>query len=139
MSATIIPCIHYKDASVMSSWLCDVFVFNVHAAYYGDHDILMHAELVLGESMIMLGSVKTDSEYWRYMCLPSYTNGQNTQSPYLIISEDEIDAHYEKAVRGGARILIPLREQDYGGKLYTCADPEGHVWNFGSYNPWEEK
>jgi uncharacterized glyoxalase superfamily protein PhnB len=26
--------------------------------------------------------------------------------------------------------------QDYGGRDYTCKDPEGHVWTFGTYDPW---
>jgi uncharacterized glyoxalase superfamily protein PhnB len=25
--------------------------------------------------------------------------------------------------------------QDYGGRDYTCKDPEGHVWTFGTYDP----
>lgn len=30
-------------------------------------------------------------------------------------------------------------DQDYGGRLYSCRDPEGNLWNFGSYDPWEEE
>jgi uncharacterized glyoxalase superfamily protein PhnB len=26
--------------------------------------------------------------------------------------------------------------QDYGGRDYTGKDPEGHVWTFGTYDPW---
>ena len=26
--------------------------------------------------------------------------------------------------------------QDYGGRDYTCKDPEGNVWTFGTYDPW---
>ncbi|MCO5185240.1 MAG: glyoxalase, partial [Anaerolineae bacterium] len=26
--------------------------------------------------------------------------------------------------------------EDYGGRGYSCLDREGHVWNFGSYDPW---
>lgn len=32
--------------------------------------------------------------------------------------------------------LMPPQEQDYGGELYICRDPEGNVWKFGSYDPW---
>ena len=28
------------------------------------------------------------------------------------------------------------RDQDYGGRDYTCRDPEGYVWTFGTYDPW---
>ncbi len=33
---------------------------------------------------------------------------------------------------------MPLKEEDYGGKNYSCWDPEGHLWSFGSYNPWTD-
>src|SRR5580704_12147338 len=31
--------------------------------------------------------------------------------------------------------LMKLPE-DYGGRGYTCRDLEGHIWSFGSYDPW---
>ncbi len=36
----------------------------------------------------------------------------------------------------GARIVIDIADQDYGGRGYACADPEGYLWWFGSYDPW---
>ena len=47
-----------------------------------------------------------------------------------------LDAHYARAKAAGAEIVIDIADQDYGGRLYVCRDPEGHVWNFGSYDPW---
>ena len=35
------------------------------------------------------------------------------------------------------KIVIELKAEDYGGKNYSCYDPEGHLWNFGSYDPWK--
>jgi uncharacterized glyoxalase superfamily protein PhnB len=32
---------------------------------------------------------------------------------------------------------MDLEEKDYGGKGFTCADPEGHIWHVGTYDPWE--
>jgi uncharacterized glyoxalase superfamily protein PhnB len=32
--------------------------------------------------------------------------------------------------------VIEPRDRDYGGRDYTCRDREGHVWTFGSYDPW---
>ena len=29
-------------------------------------------------------------------------------------------------------------DADYGGRGYSCLDPEGHLWNFGTYDPWAE-
>jgi uncharacterized glyoxalase superfamily protein PhnB len=39
-------------------------------------------------------------------------------------------------VAAGAEVVIKLQDADYGGRGYSCLDLEGHVWNFGSYNPW---
>ncbi len=38
----------------------------------------------------------------------------------------------------GAEIILDIKDEDYGGRGYTCRDPEGHVWNFGSYDPWKK-
>jgi uncharacterized glyoxalase superfamily protein PhnB len=47
------------------------------------------------------------------------------------------DAHYARAKAEGAEIVIDIKDEDYGGRGYTCRDLEGHVWTFGSYDPWQ--
>jgi uncharacterized glyoxalase superfamily protein PhnB len=48
----------------------------------------------------------------------------------------DADAHYERAKAAGAAIVYDIRDEDYGGRGYSCRDPEGHLWNFGTYDPW---
>ena len=60
--------------------------------------------------------------------------GAVSLSPYIIV--EHADSHYARAVAMGAEIVIEIRDEDYGGRGYTCRDPEGHVWSFGSYDPW---
>ncbi|MPN55348.1 hypothetical protein SDC9_203030 [bioreactor metagenome] len=57
-----------------------------------------------------------------------------TQSACVIVSD--ADAHYARATAAGAEIVIDIADQDYGGRGYACRDPEGHLWWFGSYDPW---
>jgi uncharacterized glyoxalase superfamily protein PhnB len=33
-------------------------------------------------------------------------------------------------------MILDIVDQDYGGRGYTCRDPEGYVWSFGTYDPW---
>jgi uncharacterized glyoxalase superfamily protein PhnB len=33
---------------------------------------------------------------------------------------------------------MEVEDQDYGGRLYSCLDPEGHLWSFGTYDPWAD-
>jgi uncharacterized glyoxalase superfamily protein PhnB len=43
---------------------------------------------------------------------------------------DDVDAHYERAVREGARIVMELNDAFYGFRRYEALDPEGHRWHF---------
>ncbi len=41
------------------------------------------------------------------------------------------------AVAAGAEILTPPHDNEgYPGRGYDARDPEGHVWSFGSYDPY---
>ena len=51
---------------------------------------------------------------------------------------EEIDNHYQRAKKEGAEIVLDIKDEEYGGRGYTCKDIEGHLWSFGSYNPWEQ-
>ena len=124
----------YGDAPVAIEWLCNVFGFRKHLVAPGENGTIAHAQLVLGNGMIMLGSDSSD-EYGKVVSPPG-KDGVNTQSCYIFIKE--IDAHYAHAVAAGAEIIMEIADQDYGGRLYSAKDPEGHLWNFGSYDPWGE-
>jgi uncharacterized glyoxalase superfamily protein PhnB len=83
----------------------------------------------------MLGSVSAaESEWGRFTKQPDEIGGAETQSAYLIVSD--ADAVYAKAKAAGAEILLEIKDEDYGGRGFTCRDLEGHIWNFGTYDPW---
>ena len=84
--------------------------------------------------MIMVGSA-VDSEFGRLMKQPDEIGGSTTQSPYVIVSD--ADVVYARAKLAGAAILIDIKDEDYGGRGFTCRDLEGHIWNFGTYDPWD--
>jgi uncharacterized glyoxalase superfamily protein PhnB len=85
--------------------------------------------------MIMLGSVSGKETAWgRLIKQPDELAGAETQSAYLIVSD--ADAIYAKAKAAGAKILLDIKDEAYGGRGFTCRDLEGHIWNFGTYDPW---
>lgn len=138
MSALIIPTLRYKDAVKAIEFLCSTFGFKKHLIHQQDDGIVLHAQLLFKNSMIMLGSEKED-DFGKLVATPASNQNMNTMSPYLILDEEEIDAHYELVKQSGADIVNDLKEEDFGGKSYSCKDPEGYLWNFGSYNPWTTK
>ncbi len=133
--STIVPALRYRDAPAAIEFLCKAFGFKKHMVVPGADGIIEHAQLTLGNGMIMLGSVR-DNNFGKLMTQPDEIDRTVTQSPYVIVAE--IDAHYDRAKKAGAEIVMEIEDQDYGGRLYVARDPEGHVWNFGSYDPWQE-
>lgn len=133
--SVIIPTMTYKDAPTAIKWLCNAFGFEKHLIVPGEGETIAHAQLNFGNAMIMLGS-ENDNEYGKFVKTPKDLNGINTQTAYIIV--EEIDKHYHRAIKGGAKIVLDIKNEDYGGRGYSCQDPEGHLWNFGSYNPWTE-
>jgi uncharacterized glyoxalase superfamily protein PhnB len=131
--ACIILTMRYKNAQLAIDWLCNAFEFEKHLVVEGENDSIAHAQLIYGNSMIMLSS-ENENEYGKLIRSPESLNGINTQAPYIVV--DKINEHYKKAVASGAKILIEIKDEDYGGRGYICQDLEGYIWNFGSYNPW---
>lgn len=135
MSSRIIPTLKYADAPAAIDWLCRALGFEKHLVVPGDDGTIAHAQLKLNGGMIMLGSAR-DTAFDNLQKPPAANGGTVTQSPYIIV--DDVDAHHARALEAGAEIVMEPEDQDYGGRLYSCRDPEGHLWNFGSYNPWAE-
>jgi uncharacterized glyoxalase superfamily protein PhnB len=130
---SIIPTLRYDDATKAIDWLCDAFGFERHLVVPGDGDSIAHAQLTFGNGMIMLGTASED-HFGRHQKTPAAVGGIGTQSPYVIVPDADI--HFERARAKGAEIIEELRDQDYGGRGYSCRDPEGHAWSFGTYDPW---
>lgn len=101
--------------------------------YPDDQGGIEHAELVLGRSMIMFGSVR-DNDYGQQVLQPDQAGGRTTQSVYVVV--EDVRAHYTRACAADVQIVLDYEEKDYGGAGYTCRDPEGLPWSFGSYDPW---
>ena len=134
-TATIVPALRYRNAPAAVEWLCKAFGFERHMVVPGENDTIAHAQLWFGNGMIMLGSAR-DDDFGRMMQPPSGPDRINTQSCYVIVND--ADAHCEQAKAAGAEIIKDVEDQPYGGRLYICRDLEGHVWNFGTYDPWSE-
>lgn len=132
--SSIIPCLRYRDAHAAINWLCKAFGFARHAVYENEQGRVQNAQLSWGSGMIMLGEV-SDNAFGRHIAQPDEIGGRETQCACVIVAD--IKAHYLQARATGAVIVDDYAEQDYGGAGYSCHDPEGHLWYFGSYDPWQ--
>jgi uncharacterized glyoxalase superfamily protein PhnB len=123
--ATIFPTLSYDDAGKAIAFLVDAFGFERHAVYNGDNGDIRHAELRLGNGLVMLGSAKGDI---------TATRGRGG-AVYIVIEDP--DAHAERARAAGAELIREPHSTDYGSREYGARDPEGNVWSFGTYQPFD--
>ena len=125
----IVPCLSYRDAPAAITWLKEAFGFTENMVVPGPDGTIAHAQLSLGNGMVMVGSERDDALALRIPC----DFGGITQSIYVVV--EDTDAHYAQAVAAGAEIVRELEDTPYGSRDYSARDPEGHLWNFGTYRP----
>ena len=130
--ATVVPCLRYRDAPKAIDWLCSVFGFERQLVVPNEDGTIAHAQLSFGNGMIMLRSAR-EEEFGLGQRGVTDLRG-TTEGAYVIVPD--ADAHFARAKAAGAQIVLPIKDEVYGGRVYTCRDPEGHLWNFGTYDPW---
>lgn len=133
-TATIIPTFRYADAPAAIDWLCRAFGFEKHLVVPEEDGTIAHAQLKFGNGMIMLGSAG-DDENGGTIKQSDEVDTAAAHAPYVVV--EDADDHCAGAKAVGAEIVMEPEDQPYGGRLYSCRDPEGHVWHFGTYDPWQ--
>lgn len=132
--ATVYPFMSYRDAPAAIEWLCRAFGFEKQLVVPGENGTIAHAQLRLGNGMIMLGTAAGQRETFG-MGLPRDL-GAVTGGAYLVV--DDIDAHCARAKAAGAEFVRDLAATDYGSHEYMVRDPEGHLWSIGTYQPFSD-
>lgn len=125
MRPNIFPALHYRDPEAALDWLTRAFGFEEKAVHRNDEGHIQHAELRLGDGLIMFGGMSADT--------PQPPGAQPPVTVYAVVSDP--DGHYERARLAGAEIVRELADQPYGSREYSARDPEGNVWSFGTYDP----
>lgn len=85
-----------------------------------------HAELMIGNSVIMLADEYPDMDFRSPESLGS-------ASVTLHLYVKDVDASFRKAIEAGAKQLREVKDQFYGDRSGTLRDPFGHVWNISTH------
>ena len=120
--ATIIPTLRYRDAVAAIDWLCKAFGFRRHLVAPAEDGKIAHAQLVLGNGMIMLGST-WDDEFGKLQRPMPTPDAPVSQSPYIIVAD--VDAHHAVAAAAGAQVVMAPKDEDYGGGATVAGTPKG--------------
>jgi uncharacterized glyoxalase superfamily protein PhnB len=125
--ARLFPALRYHDARGAIDFLVAAFGFTPHAVHAAPDGSIAHAELRLGEDMVMIGTISPD------LAAKGRTVSGGTSSIYVSVAY--VDGHHDRAVAAGAVVTRPLADTDYGSREYSCRDLEGYEWSFGTYDP----
>jgi PhnB protein len=85
-----------------------------------------HAEIELGDSVIMLAD-----EFPEMGARSPQSLGGSPVS--LLLYVEDVDARVARAVAAGATLLRPVKDQFYGDRSGTLADPFGHTWTIATH------
>ena len=87
---------------------------------------VMHAELRIGDSMVMLGS-----ESKEHGCLSPTSIGGSPVTLHLYVPN--VDAAFKRAVAAGAKATMPVMDMFWGDRYGQVEDPFGHKWSIATH------
>lgn len=120
---SIFATLKYNDANSAIAFLTGALGFREVSVMRNESGSVSHAELAHGDGMIMVGSrTEPGSQF-------------DTGKAVIYLAVDDADAHHDKAVAAGAKVVYPLVDQPYGSREYAVADAEGNIWSVGTYRP----
>ena len=93
---------------------------------FPDGSALMHAEIRIGNSIVMLSD-----ENPRMDALGPQSRGGATGS--LMIYVEDVDASFTRAVEAGATVKTPLTDMFWGDRFGQLTDPFGHHWSLATH------
>ena len=87
---------------------------------------IMHAEVKIGNAMLMLADENPERGY-----LSPKTRGGATSS--VMLYTDDVDATFKKAVANGAKADQPPTDMFWGDRMGNLTDPFGHSWAIATH------
>jgi len=118
---TVTPYLAVSDAAQAIDWYKKAFGARELSRMPAPGGKLMHAEVMIGDSRVMLSDVFPGSDVRD----PSAVGG--TTANMHIYSKD-VNKLWQQAVATGARVTMPLEDQFWGDRYGKLTDPFGHSW-----------
>ena len=118
---TVTPYLALRDAARAIEFYKKAFGAKEELRIPGPGGKIGHAEIVIGDSHIMLAD-----EHPERGQLGPQSRGGSTVSIMLYL--ENVDAVVERAVASGAKLLMPVADQFYGDRMGGLEDPFGQVW-----------
>lgn len=123
---TVTPYLYVKGAADAIEFWKKAFGATEVLRMPGPDGTVMHAEIKIGDSILMLAEEMPE---WGNKS-PKTLGGPS--GGYCIYLND-VDAAFAKAIAAGATVLRPVQDQFYGDRSGTVTDPFGHTWTLATH------
>lgn len=117
----VTPSLAFKGADAAIVWYKNVFGAEEKMRMDGPDKKVMHAELILGDSIIFLAEENPE-----FKNKSAKTTNGNSVSLHVYVQD--VDDTIKKAVQNGATLTMPATDQFYGDRCGRIEDPFGYTW-----------
>ena len=123
---TITPYMTVRDAARAIEFYKQAFGAKERGVMKGPDGKVMHAELVIGDSIIMLAD-----EFPEFGSLSPQSSGGSGTGLHIYI--EDVDSAFDRAVKAGATVEMPVADMFWGDRYGKLRDPFGHKWSIGTH------
>lgn len=123
---TVTPFLTVRDAVHAIEFYEKAFGAKPRGVMKGPDGKVMHAELQIGDSIIMLSDEFPDHGALSPQSLHGSPAG-------LHIYVEDADAAFDRAIQAGAQVEMPVSEQFWGDRFGRLKDPYGHKWSIATH------
>ncbi len=124
---TLTPFLTVRDAARAIEFYKKAFGAEVRGGVAkGPDGKVMHAELQIGDSVIMLSD-----EFPEFGSLSPQSTGGSPMGLHIYV--DGVDAAFDRAVKAGAQVEMPVMDQFWGDRYGKLKDPFGHKWSIATH------
>jgi PhnB protein len=123
---TLTPYFTVRDARRAIEFYKQAFGAEERGVINGPDGKVMHAELKIGDSIIMLAD-----EFPEFGSLSPETVGGSSMGLHIYV--DNVDQAFDRAVKAGAKVEAPVVDQFWGDRYGRLKDPFGHKWSIATH------
>ncbi len=123
---TVTPYLAVDDARQAIEFYKRAFGATERVVMPGPNDMVAHAELEIGDSLIMLADPFPQSSL-----KPPKQAGGATGATFLYV--EDVDETVQQAVDAGATITMPVEDMFWGDRYGKLEDPFGHHWSVATH------
>jgi PhnB protein len=124
---TVTPYLTVSDGARALEFYARAFGAREMARMPGPGGKIMHAELRVGDSVVML----SDEFPGMSTCKAPTSLGGTTGSIFLYVPE--VDPAFRRAVEAGCKVLMPLTNMFWGDRFGKLEDPFGNQWTMATH------